>query len=437
VEADAAGRFRLVLRAPFPEEGTYTCELQELAEDGRSFKDDPARAHLELDHPYPKGETDIGDVVLGYGPVIASGRVVDQTGRPVPDADISCKDGREHVWSARRDGEGGFSVHWERPDPPPDRFDIIVGHQWADRPLKVPATAGHMGLTIVLELAGGGLEGSVVRPDGGGDIPLGVMVLDTKDRMIFATHIGSDGRFRVTNLAAGSTTVVIVLGNTISSQDPGNVLFRVEDVQIEPRRVNRDPRLQGLAIKESDVVSFIVTDAAGAPVPGAHVRRSEERKGTYADPHGRIWMNSQPGEVVAAAPGYRTRRVLLPDQGGTIVLTPGPRVRFEVSDREQLGAAAADLAVGIRPAGETSSGPSSDATLDARPLTVCAQDPGSYEIVWVGIARAPHGDFEFPIHVASPVHITVKDAGADQVFSLAIPPEVLAKAREMEKDRDR
>lgn len=156
------------------------------------------------------------DFALDPGLAIA-GRVVDPAGRPVSGADVSIhpvSDDEEGAYAggwtfhaATSDANGDFRVQGLRPG----RYQVAAEHQdWA-RGAAVLADAGAVDVRVALRQAFH-IRGTVAFADGSAVAGALVEATDEETGADYSTETGTEGRFELDGLPAGSYTLAVAAG---------------------------------------------------------------------------------------------------------------------------------------------------------------------------------------------------------------------------------
>jgi hypothetical protein len=163
---------------------------------------------LELEQPWSVGCHDLGDIVLRPVPVLAAGRVVDDLGIPVSDAQVSiyaCKNAREI--HARTDESGSFVLRGAEPLPD---LDISAWKQGYASAGKWGVAPGALNLTIEMPREAV-IEGEIVPAAGRLDADLDVSLFwkDSEHSSNSYSERVVGRRFRYEHLAARSYELTV------------------------------------------------------------------------------------------------------------------------------------------------------------------------------------------------------------------------------------
>jgi protocatechuate 3,4-dioxygenase beta subunit len=372
-----------LLRAESDEQGRFTIERLPraplaLGVTARSY------APRRLEAAPAAAELDLGDVVMERGLVIR-GRVRDADGRAIADAKVQALMQQMPLRRTTADGftevDGTFLLAGLEPGLYSVRAEASGYGMGTAR-----TTAGGEPADIVLQIAGS-ITGTVVDEKGAPVPAFDVSATPTEQGESFrpAWGDGSEGRFELTDVAAGEWLVLV--------KAPEKVEGRVSGVKVRmgaATDVGRVRLTPGVAVRGR------VTDSAGSPVAGANVstetpgrfgpvQRAGSR-GAFSDMNGAFELSGlEPGrvDVVADHPDYARSRAggvdVDPALGATdvrITLTRGGRVEGTVRRRDGRPVERATVRVGSMNSSSTSFG-------------VVAPD-GTYSVehVQAGAARA-------------------------------------------------
>jgi protocatechuate 3,4-dioxygenase beta subunit len=344
----------------------------------------------------PPGSTKKVDVVLFRGLTLA-GRVRDESGRPVADAEIELGSGRGFgARAARALGVGALATARPKASSGNDgKFEVkglsegdysltVSKAGFADHRLdRVPVDAGRRDPLDITLAAGAGIRGTVSRRDGrsaegywvravtaGGSEPGFGPFAPGADRR----PTGADGGFSIAGLRAGETYDLVVLGPDGTGARREGVAAPAEDVDIVvpgPGRIaGRVIDAQTLSPLADFQVDFgpdrssgrfgggggramvrVIRAVAGGGGAGPQAIHSEDGAFVLEDVPAGTW------EVVAQAKGYQSARVggVSVDEGGTregveVRLVPGNAIRGRVLDGAG-GVPVLDAAVTLQRAG--------------------------------------------------------------------------------------
>ncbi|MFA6244912.1 MAG: sigma-70 family RNA polymerase sigma factor, partial [Candidatus Hydrogenedentales bacterium] len=235
----------------------------------------PGRAYIEAAPPWDTVDVEPGKNIDGITAVLdlklsISGRVLNSTGNPVPDAWVMCSNGI-NAKSASTDKEGNYTV-----------YNLVEGVytvkvervQEMPIPQDLPESkvenvpAGSTGIDLRAEAdAPAIIEGTVISEETGSPIPqFELLVLDGANHNSpwtgrpFKAYADNDGVFRVDNVTPGPVTVV------------ARAQGFVEAVETLPDiRAGSTPTQVALRMRTGSTVNGIVQDEQGSPVAMAYV----------------------------------------------------------------------------------------------------------------------------------------------------------------------
>ena len=334
------GRFRLVLTEACPEGGRRVYRLICNAPDELSG----IEGRLDLSRTLAPGETDLGDVVLDHGVLLAAGTVVDQDGEPLPGALLGLcqlvQEGDRELWpryecAGRFDlsPDGSFALHAiPGQELPKSRLRLRVTCAGFPPARDLDVTLGQRDLRVVLA-RGGALAGSIQLAPGQ-DASEIVLVLQG-DEAAWVPRAKEDGSFEQDGLPEGRIRLV-----AYPRGEGGRKVSRVtvEDLWIASGEVNRDPRIQGLSIPcGRHKLTFVVTGELHDPITGAAVEGVGFRNVLTDDRGVAVLRPAElPVDVRVTAFGYRNVRLTDVREDREVVLTEGLRIRL-VTDARPIG----------------------------------------------------------------------------------------------------
>ncbi len=286
---DDAGGFRIGC----PESCT---DLEILALDAW---DRTLRTELGIQPPLLPGDHHLGDVRLELGPLLASGRVLDEAGGPLPGTRVACAVEGLDVAACIADDEGRFSLHGLADA---ERLEITAVHaRHLPRYEEVPRGAQDLELRLsgVGRIVGRLLLDPQVRLES-------IVVRARSDEHGEAeTRLARyDGSFELADLSAGPWAVDALVAEELGCA------VRVEDVIVHSGEITRDPRLAPLDLR-GRFKSFVI-------------RLADETGASLALPHARIWRRS-PG-----AEDFDSRAISL-ESGELWITTCQPFLDLEIT----------------------------------------------------------------------------------------------------------
>ena len=335
VEAD--GRFSIPLRYPDVPPGTkHTCELQELDGNGRQIHQ-PISVILPVNAYGEPRDHDLGDVIFDRGPLLLSGRLVDQDGKPVSGGEVELRhsvDGRRYGgfrdWTSSRTDDGHFKVHGAQGELlEGGHFKVGFRHPFAKRgsSRRWPEfPVGSQGIEVVVTM-GGTLRGTIAKAKAPDSLEVHFYRGQKKEGVI---AVRKDGSFRSRSLRPGLVSVrVVPRGGRSSSAD--QVLARIDDVAVEMERERADPRLQGIAIDQrAKEIVLRLQDEEGQPVAGVMVRSRPPAKNRvlgHSDREGKVSLTARrPLDLLLVKKGHRVRELNQVFDDAVILMNPCFRV---------------------------------------------------------------------------------------------------------------
>lgn len=311
----------------------------------------------------PSGVTDVGDVVLAPAPVRMRGVVVDETGQAVPWAYLHAVLRPAPATlppideSTQCDGAGLFEIR--------SLFEVESFSILTLRGGKRAFTRerdDEEGLRLVITRSGaieGVLAGAPAAPRTPAvpDVPVSIRVLDPDGQTcerVPAEKIGSDGSFCIDPLEPGRYVLEVVLSK---GGRRGEVIQRIEDVEVHAGESTKDPRLAALdARSRTRIVAVEVLTDRNVRAPWA------EATTIPADGRCSDWIVDAPEgvahvptaqesvDVLVWARGFRPTRIPAVTDRATVVLERAIPVRFIVEPlaKELAGFEPAQLS--LRPA---------------------------------------------------------------------------------------
>ncbi|HEX5052707.1 MAG TPA: carboxypeptidase-like regulatory domain-containing protein [Planctomycetota bacterium] len=339
------GRFELLLREPCPPDGVriyrLTCRTPpDLA---------GVEGRLDLSRRFPPGVSELGDVVLDHGALLASGTIVDAQGAPIAGASVQlCQFVEGHSFAGAND-ELWPTVDCAGSQPTPADGSFALRAIWGQEPpharLRVHARAdgfaardvdvrlGERGVRVVLERTGA-LAGAVRLGPGqqASDITL---LLKRGEVGVAVPSLQPDGSFEKRDLAPGSLRLLAWL-NTGDDAERKASRVTIDDLVIVAGETNRDPRIQALSIAGTAAVLTVhVTDHAGAPIERAVVEGGGSSVLTDAAGLARLRPAQLPADVHVTAFGHRDVQRTGVREDLDVALDPALRIRLVTDARPQ------------------------------------------------------------------------------------------------------
>lgn len=381
------------------------------------------------------GETDLGDIVLTRGPLLVSGRVVDEQSRPVGGARISISaDGPwGGFWPNGIQGRSDDSGHFE-----------VRGLSWAERFFAFAELEGALSPRTPFQLGATDVDLVVVRT---GEIagviqlkpPLKIRDLairgqreDGDGRATRAPDIESNGAFRLRGLVAGSYHVTVGLENESSDSldvtSAGDMEFAglrviggetLRPPQLNPLDLSTRIHLHGLTARDPDGVLITGLDVIWRP---AGQRASEDDASQYFD-NGRARIVSLHERIDVDLAASRMRTVHVKDLVGDreIVMQRGVRVRLKLRDDAPLPDAPFTLGPILAPTPD-SLDRSDWSAMDfspSREAFVDAAESGRREVHFI-VYKGGQSRPEAVIRPGPPQFVTIADEPDEQTFEVTI-----------------
>lgn len=238
LKTDAQGRFRFAFDVPWMKGDTRSISLQ------LSDRSSRIGGPVDLSRPLSPGDHDLGDIEVARHPLVFGGSVVDDKGRPLSYARVmarlSVKRGGAKGCTA--DAQGRFELRTET-DAESGELDAMRDGYYCPEPVQ--AFVGARDLVLRMERAGS-LHGSVVLSPGVARHEVRPFFLYTSEageerRTDHYLPVRGDGSFSLERLPPGT--------GTLSFGDREDV--RIEGIVIVGGEENRDPRLQGIDLRDA------------------------------------------------------------------------------------------------------------------------------------------------------------------------------------------
>lgn len=154
ISTDAGGRFRVVISEPWEQGDERFLEAKLFPRDGEA----PLVARLDLSHPLPPGDHDLGTALFRPLPAVVSGRVTDPAGIPLFGAHVRAEVPIGQGWQALRDlaatsdRDGGFTIYGETQA---SELRLRCLRRGYEEGILGPVRPGSSGLELVIEPADG------------------------------------------------------------------------------------------------------------------------------------------------------------------------------------------------------------------------------------------------------------------------------------------
>ncbi|MCC6409203.1 MAG: hypothetical protein IT453_18740 [Planctomycetes bacterium] len=318
LDVDAQGRFRMPVDEVRPENGSLAFRFTAKHPDGLG----EVHASVAIDAEIPPDGLELGDVVLDLGELLAEGRVVDASRRPVEGATVELRShtiaSGESFWphvrtSGRKltDADGRFELHLALGESPVSdnlRIGATALGQTLGQDLEIPR--GARGVELVLTRTGS-LAGSVEF--GRGVAPNDVMLFLRGGGAARNLLLGTDATFEADELAPGAYSLLVSWHAEL--RDPArSVAARVDDLVVLPGETCRDPRVQKLRIENAlETLRIRVVDRASTPIEDAAIavvgRTGATTVRSDRDGVCLVRCESLPVDLDVAAFGFASKRI--------------------------------------------------------------------------------------------------------------------------------
>ncbi len=398
---------------------------------------------LAVDGELRLGINDIGDIPMRVPPLIASGRVVDESGAPVSGAWISVV-GRDAVQllpavmeepepSTTCDAEGRFTLRGS-----PARSTVELRATQSGFLVETPRAVAVGSEALEFTLRRAATIDGFARVDAAlerGDIVVSCRSKDAKvnvNTQLASTEDSTRWKFSLQNVAPGTYEFEFLARS-------GASLLRLDDVVAKFGA--RDPRLDDVDLRGLIHVFVVrVVDANGAAPEFALVRtRPVHTDGQWLDAACskgllRVLDTVEALDLIVSAPGHRTARVPSIRGDTTVQLKRGLPVRVVLSDPSIVPSSPARLIAELH-GRRVESDPM---IVDWRSFAVIGSDgsgtlavdhDGTYDVRWSVERPSAHGvasrDFTHDLPSAS---VDVSDADDEQTFTLTLDRKVVENA---------
>jgi hypothetical protein len=440
-KSDASGRIRLPIytKATPDLRGTIAIRVDAggNAEESSAVVSFPANMHA--------GDNDLGDVRVERPSMVLSGAVVDELGRPVPNALIGVQmheDARaSSAWqgavglSAACNADGKFVVNGPMPTRGLRLSARMIGYAQGD---FVEAKPGDREVRILLphvcKLTGSllvdpsmaSLRWLVVLKRGG----------DPKERSDLGRNesavVKRDGGFELDGLCAGVVAVEIHI-------DAHPITIAVIDqVELRPGEESRDARLQNLDLRHVHMLQIDIVDENEQTVRVGHVICAESdtiEKRSYSIANGSVHViaRSTSIDLDIRAPGFRPMQVHDVSEDRRVRLAHGPVVRIRLAENAADVRPEVDLGVNacrVGSAGDRSTDVARlalgrslevESWIERGEASLRFSEPGDYELRWM-IRRSDDPRKSRELANAHPQHIEVIESNTEQQFTAAPDP---------------
>jgi hypothetical protein len=334
----------------------------------------PKRLSLTLPEGIRTGLADLGDVVVPELDLVAAGQVVTPDGAPLAGAKVMVmvrevgrwkRDWSSHEVRATTSKEGRFELRGKvaRQPWPLGLAADLDGWMCVE---AAPFEFGARDVKITM-LQGGSIEGSITGLDNADprvwvEAPIAVSVVKAGTKAPRTGYFDNtvldvdrrelevfDGKFEARSLMPGNYSVEFYAKSQDGDQaSPAAALLVVDDIVVRPGEVNRDPRLQKIALGkllQSRVVT--VVDQDGRPLRNAQIgARPAGKSGSFANsttgPDGKSVVATAAATVdlVVALKGYRAETVteVTADKTVTLRKTSPKRVTVRLPEDVEIPA---------------------------------------------------------------------------------------------------
>jgi hypothetical protein len=345
IEVRSDGRFRMPVHDARPASGTRAFRFAATHPENHG----QVIAVVPLDRDIPPDGLDLGDVVLDFGELLVSGRVVDEAHRPIAGASsyvhTRAMDSGETHWPRVQTAgtfhtadDGAFTLYLSPEDTQPSE-ELRLETQAAGfvTESRRDVRRGDRNVEVVLKRAGA-LAGWLLLDRGlvHDDVSL---VLASSTRQV--VMLRPDQTFEVLELSPGTYSLEVrrrgVMGGF--EREPAAV---VGDLVVRAGETCRDPRIQGLRIESVFTTLRIrVRDRASTPLEGAAVSivglRDEQPRLSNIDGVCLVRCETLPVDLDVSAFGYARQRIVNVSADREVVLDSGFPIRLRTSAKPSGG----------------------------------------------------------------------------------------------------
>lgn len=445
VRTDAEGRFRLPLQGSRVRAANRTRLSLSLEQPLRGFE---LVGTATIGSSSAGSEIDLGDVYLRLPPLLASGRVVDQSGKGVPGALITLRPSGERsedpgqmlaALGSRRhgdlgqigvtDAEGRFEL---RDEVDATAFTIQASH--ADYspldPLEIGRGATHVVLTLY---ASGRIRGRMALDPWVPATSFQLLVFDANGNAVDAgVDIQNDGRFEIGGLTPGA----YALAARVHQEETD--LARVEGLAVEPLGTSEDPALDPLDLRgKVRVFKLSVQDRDGNAVPWFQIRRSAAGRSAFGAPdyndgeEAYLLVTAERAvDVRISAEEYRT--VELYGVSSDQIVNLRQALPIDVVLPENLRGIAEGCVISIslqRAADLEGYDQLSQSVQEEDRVRFLVGEPGRYAVAFHVSVQSGQGWRSFAVGEDLNLALEVADSDAVQTFELSLPEQALEKTR--------
>ncbi len=446
LHTDKEGRFEFHL-----EEGRFQGKSRTLTLHLENRKSgESLEAVLDLGRDFPPGKTDLGDILLGVPGVLAAGRVLDPTGKPVPGAHIQVLEKQAvdpqrefFFWHTltkfpvQTDEQGRFQAIGK------SRASLVkvqVEKRGWFQPKDVMIPPGTRGLVLVLR-RGGTVRASFLADPGVSlrDLFVNLFSTDTRKRRIcWDKRISEKNQVVWEGLPPGSYDL------EVDFKSGGKPLLEIKGIQVETGKEAEDPRLKDIDLRgKIRVLDLDIVDEEGNRINRALIswgsgwgQSLDYSKGSL------VLLPREEGRTLwVTAEGYKPKKIRPAGRSIKVVLERGYKVRLVLDRPGDLPKKPYSLGINLFPLGEKGAGATGSFSIPLRSiyfgregvLETWVSITGKYRISWTlkkgeGYSWSTSGLPVQPLPV-----IQVRDVPGVQVFHISNPVEAWKKAVEESK----
>jgi hypothetical protein len=306
-------------------------------------------AVVPLDRDVPPEGLDLGDVVLDFGELLVSGRVVDEAHRAIAGASSSVRTramaSGEEVWptvqtagTVRTADDGAFALYLSpEASQPGEELRLETHAAGFVTDSKRDVRRGDGNVEVVLTRAGA-LAGWLVLDRGLAHDDVSLVLVGSTRQVVLPR---ADQTFEVPELSLGTYSLEVRRRGADGrfEREPAAV---VDDLVVRAGETCRDPRIQGLRIESVFTTLRIrVRDRASTPLMGAAVSivGLHDAQPTLSNIDGvcLVRCESLPVDLDVSAFGYARQRIASVDADREVVLDAGIPIRLRTSTKPSGG----------------------------------------------------------------------------------------------------
>ncbi len=335
-DLDSNGRFRMPVHDARPTNGTRAFQFAAMHPDGLG----QVLATVPLDQELPAEGLDIGDIVLDFGELLAAGRVVDESFRPIAGASFNVN---AHGTALGKAVEPRIRTAGTNYTPENGEFALYLplGEPQPGEELRVTAQApgfvespardirrGQRDVELVLRQAGG-LAGSLELERGLAVDEFTLFLTGETKRYV---SLRSDATFEMEQLPPGTYSLDVLLRG--AKGQPESVAL-VSGLVVRAGETCRDLRIQKLQIQSSFATLKIrVVDRTGKAVRGVAISivGAADSQVTHSQDDGvcSVRCAALPVDLDVSAFGYQRQRLSRVSADQDVVLDAGLPIRLHV-----------------------------------------------------------------------------------------------------------